>query len=55
MDSVYMQRKKARKFAKALAEWDWFKAEIARYVAEGSLNEEQANTLLEDKAEQLDL
>lgn len=50
-----LQQKKSREFAKALAEFEWFKNEMAQYVKDGDLTQEQADRLIEDKAEILDL
>lgn len=50
-----LQQKKVRRFAEAMREFEWFKNEMAEYVREGVLTQKQADELVEDKAEQLDL
>ena len=50
-----LQEKKSKEFAEALKTWDWFKKEMLEYVKNGDLTQEQANMMMEDMAEQLDL
>ena len=47
------QQKKARKLADELAEFEWFKKEMEQYVSDGDLTREQADALIEDKADWL--
>ena len=49
------QRRKARRFAQALDEWDKFKLELKKRLDNGILTQVQYNKLLTDKAKELDL
>ena len=50
-----LRQKTAKKFDEELAVFEWFVSEIEQYVKDGDLTREQADLLIEDKREQLDL
>lgn len=50
-----LQEKQSKKLDESLERLNWFKKEMDEYIKNGDLTQEQANILIEDMIEQLDL